>query len=1609
MKRLFKILRTTVLSILALLVLAVVLIQLSPVQNFLAQKAVGILARKLKTEVQVKNVRIDFLNHLLLQGLLVKDQQGDTLLYAGEARVRITDWPFLTGKTPVIHYLGLHDADVHLYRTPKGPEWNYQFVVDAFDTGPKDTTKAANELELDLEALDLQKIRFRTDDAWAGNDQWLTIGSLQLSADKLDLKKKTARIHALKIRGGTYGIRDYPGSKPADTTPPGPSYVIDTTAFNPAGWQLYAKTLDLKDCGFYLKQSALPAPEGEFDADHLDITNVAIQAQNVRILGDTITGQITHLQAYERSGIQIRHMEADVTVSPILSECKKLLLQTSNSTIGDYYAMHYKRFPDFTEYIDSVRMVAHLKDAQVDMQDIAYFAPPMKWMKQVAKLSGNFDGTVADFRTENLNVTDGESRLVGNLAMRGLPDIEKTFFSFDKGGIFTTGPAILKWAPQLRNHPAVALEILRYAQFNGAFHGFYDAFLTSGTLVTNLGTVASNVKLSIPPLSGRNATYKGVIKTQAFQVGPFLRIPNVGSITAVAEIEGKGFDPLLAEVHLNGNINRFEVGGYPYSNILVNGILARKKFSGNGQVTDPNVAMSFDGTVDFSGNKPVLEADAHLLQSNWKALGFVEDSTLASADLRIATTGLDPDNFTGSATLYNIDLRRNGARLDLDSIELTSSIDTHRIRKLLITSNALSAELTGKFLLTQVPATAQLFLAGYLPNYIDPPKKIPELQDFTYSIFTHEIDPLFAVLLPQIRGFDSGTLYGFMKTAERRLVMEANFPYGQIGPLYLQNTTVLANGDYERILITGSAKRFATGNELLNATLDMNMLVGADSLDFSVTTQSPNALGTAHIGGFAYAHGDTLSGFLRPSEFLLNADRWEIAGGNSFAFADDYLDIQNLSLRSNEQRVLINTANEWGKPVLTATVTAYDLSNLREIESLREYQTAGRVSGTVKLKEPLRESRMLWTDLRGTDVALGADTIGNVVVLGSYDFPQNQLVLEPQTGLFRDGASLRASGRFNLDSTNAALDGRILFDNTPLAWIQPFTTGAVSNLKGNIDGSVNIGGVPSNPITNGTLVLRNAALRLDFTGVQYTIPTATINVTNRAINLGTIRLYDRAGNHADISGNITHRNFSDLRFVVDVKTTGMEVLNLRAHENDVYYGNLTAAAEVTLRGTPDYLQLNVMRAIPTQKGHLYLPVTSGNGTGSYSFVTFKDYSESGKNAVAKTPLRFSMNLDAIANPLVEVSMILDPATGDAINARGNGSIRLELPSGAAARLYGNLVFESGDYTLTLRQVAFQRRFNINSGSTISFSGPVSQTQLNVEAIYPTYARLYDLLDPRQVEGLPQSERTDAQTRQKVDLLLRMKGSLTEPVFTFDVNLPEGRSTGTVAETELRRIRQNERELFDQVASLLLIGSFVPSQGIATGTASRSVINNVSDMLSSNVSGQLTNIISKLTGDNKLALDLRYKSYDLAGGSGDGSTTERNEVKLGLRRNFFNNRLVAEVGSAYDWGRPVGNNNRNNFNPVGDFRLQYLLQEDGRLRLNVFHTSNYDVLINDNVSRSGAGITYRRSFDHFLQFLMPWRKRETPTPTPARDTSLSNLVLPVDSATRELPRVTFSGK
>lgn len=118
-------------SILILLCSLWLAINYTPFQNFLVKKVSNTLSKKLKTKVEVKHVDFRLFNKMLIEGVLIEDKKQDTLLYAGTAKVNITDWFFMKEEA-TLHYVGLSNTVVNLNRTDS--VWNYQFIVDYFDS-----------------------------------------------------------------------------------------------------------------------------------------------------------------------------------------------------------------------------------------------------------------------------------------------------------------------------------------------------------------------------------------------------------------------------------------------------------------------------------------------------------------------------------------------------------------------------------------------------------------------------------------------------------------------------------------------------------------------------------------------------------------------------------------------------------------------------------------------------------------------------------------------------------------------------------------------------------------------------------------------------------------------------------------------------------------------------------------------------------------------------------------------------------------------------------------------------------------------------------------------------------------------------------------------------------------------------------------------------------------------------------------------------------------------------------------------------------------------------------------------------------------------------------
>ncbi len=355
-KKILNITGRVLLAIFALLLLVWLLIQTSPVQNYLLDKVTAKLSKDLHTEVSIRHISLSFFDKVNLEGTLIKDQQKDTLLYAGAIKMRITDWFFVKDNL-VIKYAGFEDATINLHRTDS--VWNYRFLADYFAS--KDTsTKQKSSVQLGLEKVDFKNVNFIQNDEWRGQRMQIKAGSLLLQADSVDLPQNRFVVGSIELDKPLFSLTDFDGFRPDSLKPK----IVDTGMyFNASGLELRVKKINITNGTFVSERKDSLPVNSYFDGKHIQVTNINGNVENLSFLADTIRANI-NISAVERSGFEVKRLKTNLKLTPQILELAALDLRTPKSRLGNYYAMKYDDFNiDMSAYMDSVVMDANFKNS----------------------------------------------------------------------------------------------------------------------------------------------------------------------------------------------------------------------------------------------------------------------------------------------------------------------------------------------------------------------------------------------------------------------------------------------------------------------------------------------------------------------------------------------------------------------------------------------------------------------------------------------------------------------------------------------------------------------------------------------------------------------------------------------------------------------------------------------------------------------------------------------------------------------------------------------------------------------------------------------------------------------------------------------------------------------------------------------------------------------------------------------------------------------------------------------------------------------------------------------------------------------------------------------
>ena len=133
---------TALVTVVAVVALAYLLLLLPPVQRHLCQESEKALIEYLNTDVNIGSVSISPFNQLELKDVLINDQQGDSLLTIGKLGAGISLRDLIADRRLVITYGEIIGLNGHVTRPDKDSPTNLQFILDAFkpkDDQPLDT------------------------------------------------------------------------------------------------------------------------------------------------------------------------------------------------------------------------------------------------------------------------------------------------------------------------------------------------------------------------------------------------------------------------------------------------------------------------------------------------------------------------------------------------------------------------------------------------------------------------------------------------------------------------------------------------------------------------------------------------------------------------------------------------------------------------------------------------------------------------------------------------------------------------------------------------------------------------------------------------------------------------------------------------------------------------------------------------------------------------------------------------------------------------------------------------------------------------------------------------------------------------------------------------------------------------------------------------------------------------------------------------------------------------------------------------------------------------------------------------------------------------------
>ena len=1529
MKKVLKWLGIAVLTPILLFVILTALIYLPPVQNWAVKKVAAIASEKTGMDITVEHVCLEFPLDLGIEGFRAlhrNDSIANQIDTIADVRKMVCDVRLipLFSKRVVIDELSLTDAKLN----------TNGFIGDLRIKGN------LQELWLSSKGIDLDKETVEVNDARLSEAQLdialsdtaavdTTESTLKwiVNADSVSILKSQFLVH---LPGDTLNAQAYMGR------------AVAREMLADLGNKIYkVGSLDWNQGRLNYDNRYEPEVSG-LDYNHLALTDINLRVDSFEYIEPNTSLIIKDLRVKEKSGLQLNHLSARITMDDQRLTIPQLKLRTPDTEIETDLAMDFNAFDDEKPGAMRVRL-----NAQIGKQDLMRFMGDMpqafvrNYPNHPISIKGSVNGNMQNLSFTGLDINLPTAfHLTANGSAENVADMTKLKADIALRGKTENMNFVLALADpaMMRNY-----RIPNGMQIDGKLLADGTRYATSLTLREGAGIVKLKGRASIPvnakgDLLTSAMSYDADMSIDRLNLHHFMPRDSIYTITADVKAKGAGTDFLSNKSKLTANAQVYQ---------LQYGCWDLKRITAEATLANGHVLASVTGHNELLQGTIGLDA-----QLNTKKLMATISADLDKADLyrmRLVETPLAiglcgsvdimsdmklTHRVTGLVDEIYIKGKKETLRPDFIGLHINTTVDTV-IARIQSGDFIVKLDARGNYeqLLNKLTILSDSTMAQLEKRVIDQPAIKRLLPDMKLHVESKRANPLVSLLKTMDIQFK-----------EMMLDVNTSPVTGVNGQSYLYSLVYDSTRiDTIRLNLTQKGERLTYQGQVrnnkrnpqfvFNALLDGH--IHAHGLLAGLRYFDQNDKLGVRLGATAEMEPDGIRFKLLPErptigykEFNLNKDNFLFMGRNKRLQAKVDL------IADDKTGIKLYTENQDSTMLQDITLSINRL-DLGEVTSVIPYlpRITGKLNGDYHILQDQNENISVASDMAVRQMTYEGSPIGNISTELVYLMKEDETHAVEARLMLDDEEFGLLSGIYKSQG-EGFIDANFTMTRLPLSLVNGFIPDQIVGLEGYGEGSVTIRGTTSHPEVDGEMYVDSAYLVSIPYGVRMRFDNDPVRIVGSKLMLENFGLYSSNNDLLNLMGNIDFSDTDHIMMDMRMRARNFLLINAKREAKSIAWGKAYVNFLTRLQGPLEGLnmrgRLDVLGS--TDMTYMLLDSPLSTDTRLDELVKFTDFSDSTTTVVTRpTPSGLNVDLNISVSQGAHIVCDLNADESNYVDLVGGGDLRMKY-NAEGINLTGRYTLSSGEMKYSLPVIPL-KTFTVKEGSYVEFTGDPMNPKLNITATERTKANV--------------ANESGGSRSVLFDCGVIITKTLNNMGLEFIIDAPEDQTISG----ELTTMSKEERG--KMAVAMLTTGMYLAD----TNTSAFSMNSALSSFLQSE--------INTIAGSALKTLDLSLGIDN----STDASGTMHTDYSFKFAKRFFNNRLRIELGGKVSSGTSDAMNGQNQ-SFFDNVTMEYRLNQDATKNLKLFYNQNVYDWLEGYTGEYGIGFVWRKKLNSLLDVFKP---------------------------------------